>query len=95
MAGQAAGDLTAQNTFIGPVDVNPGDAVFINTSGTWAGTLTVQAKRSGDASYFDLSEAVFTSNLSRSQVFNETMNIKIGFKTGEYTSGTASIKIWS
>ena len=81
--------LTAANTFCTSVIIK-GD-FNVSVSGTWAGTVTVQ--RSFDNSTWVDVEA-FTANFERIGLEPETtVYYRVGFKTAEYTSGTATVRI--
>jgi hypothetical protein len=91
-------NLSAQNTFTDAIRVTGVDAVRIFSyaiTGTWAGTLTLQ--RSFDSATTGFSDVTtFTSNTSTT--YDDTLDnsivwYRIGFKTGAYTSGTASITL--
>ncbi len=65
-------------------------------SGTWAGTITVQKRHvhSGTPTdTFDVS--TFTANTANDYIRDNspTVEYRIGFKTGGYTSGTAEVRL--
>ena len=98
-------DLTAQNTFSDWLKpIKRGSSGFdsegfldVMTEGTWAGTLTVQKRHfhGADPTYtnaFDVED--FTANLTKLiEDRSTTVEYRIGFKTGNYTSGTASVRL--
>ena len=86
--------ITAQNTFTDAIVLyNKGYANF-SLSGTWAGTVTVQRKLFEDTSWKDVK--TYTANAEKSIYDCEFgVQYRAGIKTGEYTSGTAVIKIVS
>lgn len=66
----------------------------IGKSGTWSGTLTLQKSYDEGASWADV--ATYTTNGSVS--FNDALDnqeiwYRIGFKTGDYTSGTCAANL--
>lgn len=86
----ASANITAQNTFTSGVVLS--GAFSLSISGTWAGTVTIQ--RSFDAGTTWLDVQNYTAN------FEDTGNepavgvlYRVGFKTGNYTSGTANVRI--
>lgn len=90
--GQAvSASLTAQNTFTAPLKVLGEANVWI--SGTWAGTLTLQASHDNGGTWHDV-EPPYTANLL-DVVYEPEVGVccRIGFKTGQYTSGTAVVRI--
>ena len=92
-------NLVAQNTFtdwIKPKNKNSKrNAGFLNlsVSGTWVGTITVQYRyNEGDA--IDLPDGEFTANTSRLiEDYEDEVEYRAGFKTAEYTSGTAVVRL--
>lgn len=93
-------DLTAADTYSEWVDVVNNNSVgyefFAAASGTWVGTLTVQVKRPGeaDATAWDIED--FTANFTKKGDLGAGgLVARVGFKTGNYTSGTASVFIKS
>lgn len=95
MSNLIQGTLTAENTFTDVyllgANVTP---IIVITEGTWAGTLTLQIQYPGRTTFIDVPNATFTSNFD-TQAYGLPNNtqLRVGFKTGEYTSGTASIDI--
>lgn len=80
--------LTAQNTYCHPVRIQKG-FFGIQISGTWAGTLTLQWNNGG--TWTD--ETTFTSNTLQTALEPSGRSWRLGFKTGEYTSGSAVLDI--
>jgi len=62
----------------------------VEASGTFVGTLTVQ-QRSVDGGVIDLED--FTTTFSRKGESVGSFDIRIGFKTGNFTSGQADVVI--
>lgn len=92
--GQAASaNLAAQNTFTSTIQVTGvGEArrFAITISGTWAGTITLQRSIGVTGNWVDVS--TYTSGVTTTYddaLDNQTVFYQIGFKTGQYTSGTA------
>jgi len=84
-------DLTAQNTY---TEESPFNGTFgMRIRGTWAGTLTLQRSDDNGTNWDDIES--FSNNQLR--VVLEPANSggmwRIGFKSGEYTSGTASVRL--
>ena len=88
-------DLSAENTFTDYYSLGEGDVpIFVITEGTWVGTLTVQIRYPGRTTPIDMPDERFTTNFDIPAVnLPIGAEIRVGFKTGEYTSGTASIDI--
>lgn len=88
--GKSEASLVAQNTFTGQIVLSKG--FNLSVSGTWAGTITVQRSFDDGVTFVDVE--AFTANTER--VGDEPeLNIvyRAGFKTGEYTSGTAVVRL--
>lgn len=95
---QTNNNLAAANTFSSAVRVTgvSGDRVFnYAITGTWSGTLTLQRSLDSESSGF-VDVTTFTGNST--STYNDGLNntiawYRIGFKTGQYTSGTATIAL--
>lgn len=94
--------LGSANTFTSAVRVSGsqanGDRTFtIDISGTWAGTLTLQRSfDSESAGFSDVAGQTFTANtaIPYADTFdNQVVWYRVGFKTGNYTSGSANISL--
>ena len=97
-AGQnVASSLSAQDTYTDTIRVTGvgTSRSFTRTiTGTWAGTLTLQ-RSVGEVGLW---EDVATTTINQVVAYNDTFDnqiiyYRIGFKTAEYTSGTAAITI--
>jgi hypothetical protein len=89
-------DISAENTFTDAIQVF--GFFNLDVSGTWAGTITVQRKFPEDDNWRDVGSGIFES--SDATVFERIgqevelgTRYRAGFKTGEYTNGTASVRI--
>jgi hypothetical protein len=90
--------LAAQNTFTTAIRVTGVDAARIFSylfTGTWSGTLTLQRSfDSATSGFADVS--TFTANASANfddGLDNSIAWYRVGFKTGQYTSGTATVTL--
>lgn len=64
----------------------------ISILGTWAGTVTVQRSFDGGVTPGDVE--AFTANTEKvSNSFENGVMYRLGFKAGEYTSGTANVRL--
>ena len=89
--GQAvSASLTAQNTFTAPLKVLGDANVWI--SGPWTGTLTLQASYDAGGTWLDVQ--TYTAN-GIDILYEPEVGVccRIGFKTGQYTYGTAVVRI--
>lgn len=86
--------LSAANTFSDPFTIKD-DYFLVAVSGTFVGTLTLQlqpAVRQITHNWID--EQTYTGPVvAESRVLKGAWNVQIGFKTGQYTSGTAHVTI--
>lgn len=64
----------------------------LSISGTWVGTLTLQRSFDAGTTFMDVEN--FTANQENwDQEIESGVLYRIGFKTGNYTSGTALVRI--
>ena len=86
----ATASLNAADTYTGQAKLK---GLFnVSISGTWAGTLTLQRSFDDGSTWKD----VATYTASAEQVGTETESdviYRLGFKVGDYTSGTAVVRI--
>jgi len=91
-------ELTAADTFTETIRVvgSEGARVFqIVLSGTWSGTVTLQFAFSEDGPWNDTTQ-VFTGNTDTTYDDGQDGSIifyRIGFKSGDYTSGTLTARL--
>ena len=87
--------LTAENTFTDWYSSRYDNAdgyLNLSVSGTWVGTITVQRSFDGGVTPLDVEQ--YTSNIEKYvQDFETGVVYRIGFKTGEFTSGTAVCRV--
>jgi hypothetical protein len=94
----AQSDLSAENTFTSAIRVTgiSNDRKFgVTRSGTWTGTVTLQRSFEGPTTGF-VDVTTYTANGSVTfddGLDNSEIWYRIGFKTGDYTSGTASLTL--
>lgn len=95
-AGFAQAQLAAANTFSAAIQVvgaGQGRLFSVGIAGTWLGTITLQQSIGISGNWVDY--ANYTNNsIANGQgiidgLDNQTVYYRIGFKTGNYTSGTA------
>jgi hypothetical protein len=87
---KASASLTAANTYTAPLRVLGAANIWI--SGTWAGTITLQATYDDGVTWIDVQ--AYTAN-AVDVLYEPEVGIayRLGFKAGEYTSGTAVVRI--
>lgn len=89
-AASVSASLSAANTYTTALAVRGEANVWI--AGTWAGTITLQATYDEGATWIDVQN--YTGNVVDVLYEPEVgIEYRIGFKTGEYTSGTAVVRI--
>lgn len=92
-------DLGKADVFTPAVRINgvgSGRTVSIVTTGTWVGTLTVQKSFLGEDTGFADTATTITTNTTTSVTDtsdNTAVWVRVGFKTGNYTSGTATAQL--
>lgn len=87
----AAATLNAQNTFTPALVQAVAPTFNISISGTWAGTLTLQRMLDG-TNWYDVQ--TFTGNIeSEWPTRGDHVQWRLGFKTGNYTSGSAVLRL--
>ena len=82
--------LTAQNTFIDAVQLDAGKKAAISISGTFSATVTVQRRLDG-SNWRDVQS--FTAAAEQTFDAGVGQEIRVGVKTGDYTSGTVACLI--
>lgn len=91
---QVSSNLTAENTFTDPIQITGitrGRIFAITITGTWVGTITLQRSISTVGTWTDV--VTYAGNQSISyddNLDNQIIYYRLGFKTGGYTSGTAT-----
>ncbi|MCF6216841.1 MAG: hypothetical protein L3J58_11810 [Emcibacter sp.] len=92
MVDEIEADLSASDTFSDWLSLRGvGEHNFaVEATGSFVGTLTAQV-RSVNGNIVDLED--FTAIFTRQGTLNGSFDFRIGFKAGNYTSGTANIRI--
>ncbi len=98
--------LTAQNTFTDwikpkiPDHINDPHMHFLNISigGTWQGTITIQRRFGSEDSPRDVTDGSFvhtTATVVEQSLYDPERGVeyRIGFKIGDYTSGTCNVRL--
>jgi len=91
--------LNGEDQFCDPIRIVGLDgtrAFAIIATGTWTGTLTLQYSVSEPGDWVDAPLGTFTSNLAISYddtLDNQIIYYRIGFKAGDYGSGTANVSL--
>lgn len=88
--------LTAQNQFSDPIRITGVDAArqfAVIITGTWTATITLQYSLAAPGNWVDATAGSYTSNVSVAYddtLDNQVIYYRIGIKTGDYGSGTAT-----
>lgn len=89
--------ISAQNTFTIPVAIS-GD-FNVSISGTWVGSVTLQRSFDSGDTWLDVRswsanlEGHDTEPTDKGRGKYPTVKYRLGFKAGEYTSGTAVCRV--
>ncbi|MCF8034673.1 MAG: hypothetical protein K9K66_04420 [Desulfarculaceae bacterium] len=84
------GSAGAEDTFGSARDIWPG-YYDISVSGTWVGTVTLQRSWDGGTTWYDVAE--YTANFEGVGQAGSGCKVRLGIKSGDYTSGTATLTI--
>lgn len=90
---------SAEDTWTDPIRVTGVDnsRIFdISITGTWSGTVTVQRSVAEPGDWSDVSSLSYTSNTTTTHddgLDNQIIYYRIGIKSGDYTSGTATVNL--
>lgn len=82
--------VTAQNEFSDPLTVRKDIRVSVSVSGTFVATVTLQRRLDG-TNWRDVE--AWSGEIEGSYVVDEPCDLRIGVKTGGFTSGTAVCRI--
>lgn len=89
--------IAAADTYTDWVDVpviNGNSTFNLVISGTWAGTASVQQKRSGEGDATAVTIKTYTANdAEKGDLGSGGLSVRAGFESGNYTSGTATFEI--
>lgn len=84
-------DISAQNTFTPAILVDGSDEFDVSISGTFVATVTLQRSKDG-ATWRDAD--TFAAPTEVSGKSGSTWYYRAGVKTGDYTSGTATVELY-
>lgn len=89
-------EITAQNSFTGWMPLQAGERASVSITGTWAATVVLQ-RRLPDGTVADVPNpddtVGWTANTQKSYEADERQDIRLGVKTGDFTSGTVVARI--
>jgi hypothetical protein len=83
--------ITAENSWTDAIGVSENNNFDISISGTFVATITLQRSYDKGLNWFDTD--TFTSAGEWQAAGSETNDYRIGVKTGNFTSGTISVRI--
>lgn len=89
-------DLSGDNQFSDPIRITGVDATrqfAVIITGTWTATITLQYSLAAPGTWVDATAGSYTSNVSVAYddtLDNQVVYYRIGIKTGDYGSGTAT-----
>ena len=82
--------ITAQNTYTDSIDI-PADYFSVSVQGTFVATVTLQRSFNGGTTWYDVD--TFTSAGEYIGQEPEGCKYRIGVKTGEFTSGSVTVRL--
>jgi hypothetical protein len=82
--------LSAENTFGDPIQVDANDRYAVSISGTFVATVTIQ-RRFDNQNWRDIES--YTVETEKDGIAANGQMIRLGIKTGDYTSGTVVCRI--
>ncbi|KKK79611.1 hypothetical protein LCGC14_2831750 [marine sediment metagenome] len=90
MAKKVTTSITAQNTFTDSLFLLPNVRVSVSISGTFNATVTIQRRLDG-TNWRDVES--WTGEIETDYISGYQQDVRIGVKTGDFTSGTAVLYI--
>lgn len=90
MADHVKADITAQNTFTDSLSILPHQRPSLSISGTFDATVTLQRRLDG-TNWRDVES--WNGEIEPDYLSGYTQDIRLGVKTGNFTSGTAVLYI--
>lgn len=88
-------DIVAQDNFTEPLNLDPGERGSISVSNTFVATVTLQrrfyTKEGPPTSWVDVLS--WTGPVETTAVADEHQEIRLGVKSGDFTSGTVTARI--
>lgn len=92
MSRKVTKSITADDTFTDELQIYAGDNFNVSISGTWVATVTVQRIFEDRETWVDVES--FTANTEKTGFESESgVRYRIGVKSGNFTSGTAEVRI--
>lgn len=92
--------LSAADTFTDPLKVTVGphnqgkyNVSVAESGGPFVGTITMQRSFDGEVTWHDIPDGIFTAPDEKVANTGEDLSVRGGFKAGEYTSGSALVRI--
>lgn len=82
--------ITAENTFTNALNLYPGARVSISISDTFVATVTLQ-RRLDETNWRDVES--WSGGIETSYIGDQDQDVRLGVKTGDFTSGTAELLI--
>lgn len=84
--------ITAEDTYTVPTLCQGERGFDVAITGTFVGTVTTQLSKDGSTGWIDVGSST-TPTVSAGDI-NTAWFVRAGFKTGEFTSGTADVVIY-
>lgn len=86
----ASANINAENSFTDPFTVQDGEAYTVSVSGTFNATVWLQRRLDG-VNWRDVE--AFTVPTEKDGVAAEGQDLRLGVKTGDFTSGPAVVRL--
>ena len=84
-------NIAAENTFTTAVFVQANDEFDVSIAGTFVATVVVQRSFDGGSTWKDIES--FAAPVERVGRLGSGCHVRVGVKTGGYTSGTAVVEL--
>lgn len=88
-----AASITAQNTFTAAMNIAEGELAAIAIWDAFAATVTLQSSLDGGTTWIDVDSGSWTAPIRTSFLADVDQKIRIGVKTGDFTSGTCQCSV--
>lgn len=82
--------ITAQNTFTDPLRIYKGERGSISVAGNFSGTVTLERRLDGQ-NWRRVDS--WTAPTEKSYYADESVEIRIGVRTGDFTSGSVEVRL--
>lgn len=89
--------ITAENMFTEPLELDSGNLASLSLSGTYVATAVLQRQLPGQVGWNDVpnpdDSVGWSDNTEKTYKADERCLLRLGVKTGDYTSGTVEARL--